>query len=414
MRDLHLPFIENMSLSIIGTRRSGKTYRTYQCVNEFVTKGLPKENICRIQFNDVRFQQVKAINLTLIDEAYYSLYPEKRDKEEILFIFDEIHRIDGWEDYILYLLDNKMHKVLVTGSTSKLQTGEISSALRGKNFSLTLYPFSFKEFIRHRNIHPDIITSKGQSYLRNSFESYFEQGGFPGLLNCPESLHIELLQNYWQTMLLRDIIEAHPKDNINVSTLLYFSQSLLSRISCPITYRKLDLSMKEAGFSCSRNTLHKYFRYFTEAFMLYAIPIYTKSERIRNRNYQKIYAIDWQLAHAVTPGEGIDLMRKFENCIFIELKRRGYDLYYYTTRNGFEIDFIAISRKRKKYEKILAQVCYKISSEDVLKREIRGIPETMLYLNIDRAFIITFDQEDIIKIDGVSIEIIPAWKWLVA
>ncbi len=145
-RDIRLNFIPNMALGIVGVRRGGKTFRTHQLVAE-IEQDRIGENICRIQFNDHRLARIPATDLHMIDEAYYALFPNKRSEEEVLFIFDEIHRIKGWEDYVLYLLESEFHKVVITGSTASLVKGNFDSQLRGKVFSQELYPFSFREYL---------------------------------------------------------------------------------------------------------------------------------------------------------------------------------------------------------------------------------------------------------------------------
>jgi len=411
-RDLKLSFIKDMSLAIVGTRRGGKTYRTFQFIQDLVQQEVQKENFCRIQFNDHRLRSLSIDHLHMIDEAFYSLYPAKQTKEVVYFIFDEIHRVTGWEDYILYLLENPMHRILLTGSTAKLLKGEIASALRGKNFSLELFPFSFREFIRHYNAEEDTISSQGQSRLRKMLQKYLDQGGFPGLLDLEGHLHIDMLQSYWDTMVLRDIIEAHPKDNINITSFTHFSQALLSRISCPMTVRKIMTNMEHAGLSFSLETLYKYLRYLEEAFMLYTIPIHSKSEKIRNRNYRKTYAIDWALADAIAPAGGVDITKKFENMIFIELLRRGYQVSYYLTKKNYEIDFIAIKKAAREKTKQLYQICYNFHEPEVRHRELRGIKETASFMNIHDIFVITFNEEEIIDMNGFKVKVLPAWKWL--
>ena len=168
LRDLELRFIPNMALGIVGSRRCGKTYRTHQLAIELRSE-IPKENVCRIQFNDHRVKRIPVEELHAIDDAYYSLYPDKRNSEKVLFIFDEIHRIEGWEDYILYLLENPKHMVVVTGSTATLLKGTFASQLRGKIFPVEEFPFSFGEFLRHCKIEVDCRTQKGQSFLLNVF-----------------------------------------------------------------------------------------------------------------------------------------------------------------------------------------------------------------------------------------------------
>ena len=160
-RELDIEFIPNMAIGIVGTRRCGKTFRTHQIAQE-----MKIENVCRIQFNDHRIINIISEKLNLIDDAYYGLFPDKRNKETVLFIFDEIHRIDGWENYILYLIESKFHKVVITGSTAALQRGEYSSALRGKFFPYELTPFSFREFLRHYKIEEDSVSSGGRDFLR--------------------------------------------------------------------------------------------------------------------------------------------------------------------------------------------------------------------------------------------------------
>ncbi|MEI6516986.1 MAG: AAA family ATPase, partial [bacterium] len=254
IRDRPLHFVRDMSLSIVGARRSGKTYRTYQFIQEHLDQGGHIEDICRVQFNDHRLSDMKRADLSSVDEAYYALYPEKRGRETVFFVFDEIHRIEGWEDYILHLLDEPQHRVLITGSTSRLLSGEIASSLRGKNMPVTLYPFSFREFLRHYGIEPDGVTSRGQGHLRKALGRYVKQGGFPGLLDAEERVHVDLLQTYWDTMVLRDIIEAHPDANIPIAVFSHFAQALVARTACPFTVRAMVGGMREAGLSFTAET----------------------------------------------------------------------------------------------------------------------------------------------------------------
>ncbi|MGB7570062.1 MAG: ATP-binding protein [Chitinivibrionales bacterium] len=401
-----------MAVSIVGARRCGKTYRTHQLFGDLSAAGLQKESVCRLQFNDHRLSGLTASDLSIIDFSYYSLFPERRRGEkEVWFIFDEIQRIDGWEDYVLSLLETSTHRIVLTGSTSKLLRGEIASGLRGKNFPQELFPFSFREFARHYNVAEDSISSSGQALLRNLFEKYLNQGGFPGLLNLEADQHMDLLQSYWDTMIIRDIAEAHPHDEINISGLTALGQSLAARIGCPITIRKLAENLRETGLRAAPETLHKFVDYFSEAFMLFSIPIFSQSDSVRNRNYHKVYAIDWALADAVATGSGLGVSRKLENMVFIELKRRGNDLYYFKTRKDHEIDFVTTSRRNRSRKVELFQVCYKIDTPETLERELRGVPEAASFLGADRACVITMDEEKDLTVEGCKIRLVPAWKW---
>ena len=408
-RDLELNFIPNMALGIVGVRRCGKTFRTHQLVSDLSTT-FPLSNICRIQFNDHRVKQIKSEELHVIDNAYYALYPEKNKKEDILFIFDEVHRIDGWEDYILYLLESPRHYIVVTGSTASLLKGKFASQLRGKIFPVEEYPFSFREFLRHYKIEEDVISSSGQNFIINAFKRYMKQGGFPGLLDLPEKVHVDLLKTYWDTMLLRDIVEAHSDEYINISALRYFTDSLISRISCPMTISKLVANMKNAGLKFSKNSIYNYLQFLSDAYMIHTVEFYSKSEKVRCRNYRKVYCIDWALASAVCGGEGIDETRILENIVYVELCRRGYKINYYRTKEGYEIDFV-ISGHNKQLE--IIQVSFSIKDEDVMNRELRAIEKSSSFLKPEKVTIITFNEKKKLHVDKCKIDVIPIWRWLI-
>ncbi len=411
-RELEITPIAGMSFTIVGARRVGKTFRTYQYLGELYEQGVPRQNICRVQFNDHRLQMLKAQDLDIVDRAYFALFPEKRGHEDIYFVFDEIHRIDGWENYVLYLLDTPGNHVLVAGSTSKLLTGEIASALRGKNFSRVLLPFSFREFARHYQVPEDIVTSAGTAKLIKLLQQYIRQGGFPGLLDLDSSLHRELLASYWDTMILRDIIEAHPNDNINIVSFRSFLHALLGRLACPVTINRIVNNLRADGVKFSAETLYKYLHYLREAYLLFTVEFYSKSEKVRAQNYRKVYAVDWALADAIVPAEGVHPTRQFENMIYIELWRRGYDVSYYRTRQGHEVDFVATRNRAGSDDVELYQVCYVMDTPEVKERELRAIAKTAAHLETEANTIVTFNEQESVTFDGVAIEIVPAWKWL--
>jgi uncharacterized protein len=409
-RDLVIPDIDGMSIAITGPRRSGKTIRTFQYIEELTKSGVSRENICRIQFNDHRINAVSARELDVIDRAYYSLYPSKKNTEKVWFVFDEIHRIDGWEDYILYLLDNPLHAVLITGSTSKLLSGDIASSLRGKNFPLSLFPFSFQEFLRHHQIPVDTVSSGGIANLRHYFDRYLRQGGFPGLLDLPEGMHLELLQTYWDTMILRDIIEAHPDENINIAAFTQFYKSLLSKVSRPMSVNRIVDEMRRLSFKFSAETIYRYLEHLKQAFLVYTVEIFSESEAVRAQNYKKVYCVDWALGNAVTPGMHKNLSRNLENLIFIELKRRGYAVSYFKTRQGYEVDFITVDRDASIE---LFQVCYDFSDDDVRKRELRALVNSARFFESTHNYVLTPDLEERLVFDNVEIKVLPMWKFLI-
>ena len=243
---------------------------------------------------------------------------------------------------------------------------------------------------------------------------YLQQGGFPGLLDADERLHLDLLQTYWDTMLLRDIIEAHPRANIPIAVFSHFAQALVARTACPFTVRAIVAGMREAGLCFTAETIYSYLRFLEEAFMVFAVPIFSSSEKVRQRNYHKIYTIDWALAQAIAPGDGVDVTRQLENMVYLELRRRGWEVAYSRTRQGWEVDFVAVRKARRAPRRMICQVAYTVKGTDVRARELRGLPETARHLRADRVTVVTFNDEESTILEGIHVDIVPAWKWLIA
>jgi predicted AAA+ superfamily ATPase len=273
-----------------------------------------------------------------------------------------------------------------------------------------MYPFSFSEFIRYYEIEPDYVSGSGKSFLISALNRYLEQGGFPGLLDIPEEHHKELLRTYWDTMLLRDIIEAHPTENINSLLLRQFACALASRNSCAMTISKLAGNLSEMGFQFSNETLYRYLSHLNEAYIFDAVEFYSSSEKVRNRNYRKVYCVDWALAASVVFGDHQRKSRYFENMVYLELKRRKKEIRYYRTRDGYEVDFVVSDGSSQNIE--LIQVSYSMTDEDVRLREIRAIERSAGYLKVKKATIVTFNESDEIKLPDITIQVVPAWRWL--
>jgi len=409
IRELPLPFTPFHATAVVGVRRSGKTFRTYQAISEQCAAGIRPEAVCRVQFNDERLRGLSAADLSLVDRALYALHPHLLAEQlPVLFILDEIQHIDGWESFILRLLDDERHRVLVTGSTSHLLTGAIASQLRGKVLPRVMHCFSFREFLQRLGIAADTISSVGQAQLRHAFAGFLKQGGFPGLFSLDEMYHIETLQTYWATMLMRDVVETHPHDDISIDSLKYFAHSVMSRIGSPTSVQRIGQDMNALGHRFTAETLYKYLRYLNEAFILHQVSVFSESERIRSRNYKKIYAEDWGLAQAISPLGTLTHSRLFENMIFVELMRRGYDVSYARTRENQEIDFYA---RRASGDSCLVQVCYDLHAGNE-EREVAPLASAAAYYGVKNTYVVTADQQRVIEIGDVAVQVQPAWKWL--
>ena len=410
-RELKIKELRDTAVVITGARRSGKTYRTYQYIKQKISEGVCIENFCRLQFNDNRLLELTDLNE--IDAAFSELYPEKINTEKVYYVFDEIHRISGWEDYVLKLLDNPLNSVIVTGSTSKLLSGDIASALRGKCYPHNIFPFSFSEYLFYRNIKTELRGTKSVALIKSAFDDYLDCGGFAGLYGLDTHERLEMLQNYWDTMLIKDIIEAHPQDRINIEVFERFAAMLVNRNSCPMTVRPLVIELRNAGYQTSPDTIYRYLKYLKEAFMIYTVPFFTKSSKKIDLNYKKVYVIDWALADAIASGEGMTNSRRLENMVFLHLRQIYKKVSYFKTKQNYEVDFVVQAPKEKRPD--LYQVSFSIDDKTVMERETRSLVKASAFLKSRNNYIITHNSKSKeITVDGILIRIVQAHEWFLS
>ena len=224
-----------------------------------------------------------------------------------------------------------------------------------------------------------------------------------------EKLRDTILNEYFDTMLLKDIIERY-----NVSKpqqCVYLLRFLLSNISKPFTQSSAYEALKSTGMPTSKDSVADYIDWARDSFLCYTIPLLSGSIKEQTRNYQKLYAIDWALSSAnnwVWDGRH---SRSLENMVFLQLLRSGKKINYYLTREKRqEIDFV-VSNNNGKVE-YLIQACWSLSDKTVVKRETEPLSIAMEYFGLSEATIVTSNESDEIKLGPGTIKAVPAWKWL--
>ena len=193
-RDYEIPTETKKIVSLIGVRRSGKTWLLYRLI-EKLRKNVAAENIVYINFEDDRLYPITLGDLDALVQAYFELYPQKRD-EKVYFFLDEVQTIEGWEKFVRRLYDTLNIQLFVTGSSSKLLAGEIATALRGRTIMYEIFPFSFKEYLRYRKIDVDFYASESLSYIKNAFEIYLVEGGFAEIFDETPDIKRRILKDY--------------------------------------------------------------------------------------------------------------------------------------------------------------------------------------------------------------------------
>ncbi len=404
-RDLIVPLHTNKIISLIGPRRSGKTFFFFQTIAE-LTKNTEKENIVYINFEDERIE-LKKENLQLIIESYLELYPDKNLKN-VWFFFDEIQNIEGWDKFVRRIYDNYSKKIFITGSNSKLLSREIATSLRGRTISYEIYPLSFREFLKFKNFKlqkNDFYDTRKRAKIKKYFTEYFLYGGFPEVVFIKDDkLKIRILQEYFNVMIYRDIVERY---NIkNTPVLKYFLKRIIENIGKPLSVHKIYNELKSQGYKIGKTFLYEFIEMFKNAYIIFPTKKYSFSVLKTEFSPQKTYVIDNGLVNAVTFSYKNDYGKLLENLLAKEIKNSGFELFSH--KNKYECDFII----RKKDEIIPVQVSYKFSHEGTRSREVKIFKELIKKLSIKKAFIVTYEEKDELLIGNVKINIIPAFDFL--
>lgn len=378
------PEAQNLIKVAVGMRRSGKTYFLFQTIRELLSeKKIPLERVLYLNFEDDRILPMDYKAMGRLIDSWYTLYPQNHSYECYLFL-DEVQNVEEWSLVLRRMLDTKNIKIYVTGSSAKLLSKEIATSLRGRSLSIEIFPYSYLEYLTTHRLELPLkpFGQKALDYHRSYLLEYFRSGGFPGIQFMPQNEKLETLQSYVETVIFRDIVERHQIGNI--ALMKYFISFLLKNIAAPFSINKFYNDIKSQGYKVGKDTLYSYFDYLEDAFLVFAVPIFTESLRHMQTTPKKIYAIDNGLALANTFNLSDNLGKLLENQVYLDLRREGKKIFYYLTSDGYEIDFITQDNQGK-YEMI--QVVWDANDPKTLEREERalhqaekelGIPGTLL------------------------------------
>lgn len=397
--------------AIIGMRRAGKTWFLYQQMTDLLRQGMEKNRLLYINFEDERLHPFSRSDFDTLLDAFYQNAPALKE-QTCYFFFDEIQLVQGWEQFVRRVMDNENVRVYITGSSAKLLSREIATSLRGRSLSCEIFPFTFVELLRHRQIDfsfTDMPGSGARAHIKNQFQHFLLNGGFPEIQEYPRYDRVKVLQEYVHTVIYRDIVERH-----NISSLQPLKRLLSATLNAPATLfsvNKFYNHLRSQQIPCKKDALYSYIDYLHDAYLLFPVHLATRSEKARQVNPAKIYPIDTGLAHAHSKQTEPDWSHLLETFVFLELRKREYQIGYYKTDKGHEIDFIT----KPKYAKstALIQVCVTMKDTQTRNREIRALEAGMKELQLSESLLISADEHDEIKTDSGKITIIPAWLWAI-
>jgi uncharacterized protein len=386
-RNIPIDFISSPKISVItGIRRCGKSTLMKIISGKF-------KNFCYLNFEDERLLDFNYENFNDLLELFYETSGNNPDA----FFFDEIQNVYGWEKFVRRLFREKK-KVFITGSNAKLLSSEFSTSLTGRYIKKELYPFSYKEFLKTKDIEFEkkLSTSK-KGEVKRYFNEYIKTGGFPEYI---KSKNKDELSQLYRDILIKDLIVRFGiRDTKSFRELSLY---LLSNISSLYSYNNLAklLNIK------STNSVKNYIEFLEEAYLFFSVSKYEYSIKKQIIQNKKIYSIDTGIYNAVSFTFSENRGRQLENIVFLELKRKDNEVYYYKNKN--ECDFIVVKNNKPFTAIQITETLNNVNRD----RELNGLTEAMESYNIKSGLVLTYDQFDEISLNKNKITVLPIWYWI--
>ncbi len=396
----------NKVITIVGVRRSGKSYILKQIAQSLINKNIPKENILIVNFEEPKFENLELKTLLKIYDSFKEII--KPEGKPYIFL-DEVQEVKNWEKFVRTLNETNEAYVTITGSSAKLLSSELSTILTGRQLTFEIFPLSFGEFLQFKNL--DIKKQKdvhlNAEIIRKHAYEYIKMGGFPEtVLIDDEEIKGKIIAEYYETIINRDIIQRYKIREIEKLKIL--TKYYITNISSPITFRSISKFIK-----IPTETISRFSEYLENAKMLFLVKKFSFSLKEQENSPRKIYCIDNGFFTSMGFQFRENLGKLMENAVAIELQRRKsenrlFDIYYWS-ENSREVDFVV--KKSKKIQHII-QVCYNVENPVTKEREIKILLKASDKLDCNDLTIITWDVEKTEKIKNKTINYIPLWKWL--
>ncbi len=384
---------------LVGARRAGKSYLLYGKIQELISKGHTWNEIIYLNFEDERLAGMEMSDLNMILEVHASL----SDKRPMLFL-DEIQNIDGWEHFARRIADNKF-TVFITGSNAKMLSKDVSAVLGGRYLTREVFPMQFNEFVSINGLDSAngllMATTSSRGRLMRLFEEYFQFGGFPECATLP--VKRDYLMSLYQKIFLGDIAARNKVDNVFALKVLI--RKLAESIKQPISFTRAANIVASTGTKIGKSTVINYLSYAADAYLI--LPVTNIADNIVGKvSNPKYYFIDNGIISLLALDIRTSLL---ENIVALKLLStygtKESSVYFYNY--GVEVDFYVPQVETA------IQVCYTMNdAEGTFERETKALVKVQSRLSCRRNIIVTYDDEDVIEIEGVRIEVIPVWKFM--
>ena len=339
------PFIDAPLVKILaGVRRCGKSTIFDMLVQELEQKNIPSDNIIQRKYTNPDFEDFSA------KDMYSDLKNAIKSTGRYYLFLDELQEIKGWEKVVNSLMEDFDVDIYVTGSNSKLMSSEISTYLTGRYVLIPVYTLSFKEYLTFKN--------KDISSAREAFDEYIQYGGFPiiGISDFDTKSAYQIVEGIYASVITRDVSKRHKIRNKELFDRVV--RYIIENVGKTFSASSIVKFLKSENRSLSVETIYNYLKWLSEAFIIYPCKRYDLQGKSVLKTQEKYYLSDISIKYSQMGFDRKMLSAIFENIVFLEMKRRGYDVYI-GKNNTKEIDFVGVRRD----EKIYIQVCVELPTE---------------------------------------------------
>lgn len=402
-RILQVPIGTGKIITLVGVRRSGKTSCLFNLIEDLLKQDVPIERILYVNFEDERLD-LKTEELDLLLQAYQELYPDML-VSGCYFFFDEIQNIDSWDKFVRRVYDKGTKNIFITGSNARFLSSEIATSLRGRTISYEVFPLSFREYLSFKDVVPDVNSSKSVAQINHHLADYLKNGSFPEVIGYEDALRTRVLQEYFNVMIYRDLLERYEIKNL--PALKFFLKRIMVSATKQISVNNIYNELKSSGFKIGKTQLYDNLEACVNILMVQILRKHTNSLVDRQLGEKKIYAIDNGLLNAIDYKFSNDTGKSLEQVVFLELKRREKDVYFFKDKS--ECDFI-VKEGVDVTEAI--QVTVTMSDDKTRKREIRGLMDCCDEFGLQHGLVVTLDSSEEFELNGVKISVMPLYRWL--
>lgn len=375
------PFMDAPLVKILtGVRRCGKSTIFEMIRQELLERGIPEDHIVMKKYTEMDIPDTITAK-----QMYDELVSKVEDDKRYYFLLDEIQEIKGWEKAVNSLLEGMNADIYVTGSNSKLMSSEISTYLTGRYISIPVFTLSFREYLEFKK-------ESTQSYDK-LLEEYIKFGGFPiiALGEYEQQSAYQIVDGIYHTVVSRDIVKRHRinKQDLFDRVVKYVIENMGKTFSAS----SISNFLKSENRKVSIESIYNYLRWLEQAFIIFPCERYDMQGKSVLKTQEKYYLADVSFRYALFGYNRKMLDGVMENIVYLELRRRGYDVYV-GKNNTKEIDFIAIHKD----EKIYVQVCVQIPENS--NREVGNLMEIRDHYP---KYVVTLNEMDVGIENGIRI-----------